>query len=683
MSNTQAFEAGAPFINGSPLAESSVEIFYRMMEPAVEENPQLETQADFKAEEAKVLSLAKAGDWRELTSFVISRASSEVYLSALAERKSLQLKLDEQAAKMKEPARKRDLKNLEVAVPAALKLRGLNKEFRELYEELIFHISRMTQYRTLTARAAQLASILREHEERNSGVFLSYDKETLGSLKARGFYEINSIEWHNARAAGIGGSDVGAIMRSDPAFGSQNYARVVAAKLGELLAEDDPLIAVRDDLTSAIGRGNAWEEFIRYMVQDKHPELRVAFCKSSWHGAPGVEHRHANFDGLFLDEAGVPEGILEIKTGSNPKKWGPVEDGLDGVPPSYRKQVLWYAATAGLKYGKIVAILDDNDYREYDFSMDDPAIKLEIEQMYEATDKFWDEIQARKLQLLEGTFKPAEKMNRLGTHESIDNVALVYSGYSGESKAYSKKLILNALALAQGPEKRELSRKEFQKIIFQVFARHDPSKRKRPFVGIDIETTTVSARTGRIIETGIVKINEAGDPEVVYSSLHGLPEQARIGVGMGAIAVHHITEDRILDKPLFEDPETAREILEHLKGHTMVAHNLGFEDRFFEANLPGYIEAKASGEITLLDTRKLTKYLMPRSTDNSLQSFTEDNGVPYAGAHAAASDALMMIKALLRLQRTIHSGGRFITRRASASLRMSALEEAKQFESDR
>jgi DNA polymerase III epsilon subunit-like protein len=235
---------------------------------------------------------------------------------------------------------------------------------------------------------------------------------------------------------------------------------------------------------------------------------------------------------------------------------------------------------------------------------------------------------------------------------------------------------------AQGPEKRELTREELQSVVFSVFALQDPKKRVRPLVGIDIETNTTSARTGRIIETGIVRYSSENETfEIVYDSLHGLPEVSLNGVGVGATNVHHITPDRIIGKSLFE--EDAEEILSLLMDSTIVAHNAGFEDRFLSANLPGYIEAKAEGRITILDTRKVAKYLMPRSSDNTLQSFAEDNGIPYEGAHAAGQDALMMMRALMRLQKTIYSGGRIVTRRASASARMNAAQQAMESEAGR
>lgn len=636
------------------------------------------------AAESRMENLINAGDWQALKSFVQERSTAPELVEAVAKREALSQQMAELATRIEEENRKSKLVNPEVALAGAIANRELTMEYRDLYEDFAYNNQLITEYRVLTSKAALASSTLRENQERSEGRFLSYEEDSLGDLEALSSFPSGTPEWHEARNAGIGGSDVGGIMRVDPDYASGNYQRVIAAKLGEEL----PLNLQMDpndgkDFTTAVGRGNAWEEYIRYEVQDRNPDMNVAFCKTSWHGKGDLSYRHANFDGLFLNESGTPEGILEIKTGSNPKKWGPESEGFDAVPPGYRKQALWYAANANLKYGKVVAVLDDNEYREYGFDMADPKIQEEVKEMYAATDKFWTEVKERREEVESGLASPHRKVNGIGKRESIDAIAKVYSGYAGESIPAAKQKLQKALDEAQGPEKRELSRQEFQSTVHQVFGSHDPSKRSRPLVGIDLETTSTSPRTGRIIETGIVSLDNTGHSEIIYNELHGMTDKAMRGVGVGMTEVHGITPERLSGKASFDDPQVQREILSKLKGSTMVAHNAGFEDRFLSANLPGYVEAKARGEIDILDTRLVAKYLMPKSTDNSLESFAEDNGVPYTSAHAAAQDSLMMVKGLHRLQKTMWERGKFITKRATTKIREGATQEALGLEDQR
>lgn len=628
----------------------------------------------------RLASLVNASDYAGLRAMINERVSSPEYQSALSARLGLKEELDLIGLKLDKAKARTKLVDLTVANKSLYEVRALNLEFREKYEEMRYLWAQLTEYRIINAQAALASSIFQEEAQRASGNFVEYTKSTIGSLKSLGEYETDSPEWYAARATGIGGSDVGAIMRVDGEWSSINFARVVSSKLGIEDVSNSSLD--RMDLRTGIGRGNAWEEYIRQTIIEKNPALNVAFCKTSWYGAE-VTHRHANFDGLILDANGVPEGVVEIKTGSDPSKWGQAESGLDGVPPSYRKQVLWYAMNGGLKYGMIVAVLDDHDYREYKFSMSDPALQEELKSMVEATDAFWVDVQEKKLKFDAGDpFRKPRKRGMKITND-YDRIADVYSGYAGISFAQAKKQLVETIEAEKAAKGSMLSEEAFHRSAVKIFSTHNPAERKKPLIGVDLETTTTSPRTGRIIETGIARLNPNGETEAIYGSMHDIPREAKAGVGLGEYAIHKITKEMIAGAPSFDDPAEQKRILEFLKSGTLVAHNAGFEDRFFAANLPGYIEAKLSGEITILDTRKLSSFLMRNSGNSSLKSFAEDNGVPYEGAHAATADAVMMMKALARLQVTIFKHGFFRAKPISEASRKKARKSAEKSNEDR
>lgn len=623
--------------------------------------------------EALLKDLIEKQDEAGLLAFVETRANSQLYIDALAERESYRRELDgleieylqaKESVKSKSGDRSENSRSI---------IREVSLRHRDIYESLARNVSMLDEYRKLTARAAFTASQLREIREKEAGTFLTYDKDTIGDLISIGEYDSGSDAWHNVRSEGVGGSDVGAIMRVDGIYASANYRRSLLAKLGEDDGDEDP--EARSDETTAIGRGNAWEEALRQRCQDENPDLNIAFCKTSWEGKD-KSYRHANFDGIVLDDDGEAEGIVEIKTGSNPSKWGDPSLGLAGVPPSYRKQTLWYAANAKLKFGKIVALIDDRDYREYNFTMDDPGIQEEIAEIFESTDAFWLKVTQEKQAKLNGKGKATRKRAR-GFGKKVDylRISEVLSAYTGWNLRTAQRSILSAVSEMEEKLGRHLDTKENQEVLSEVFSEHDPSTRKRRLVGIDLETTTASPRTGRIIETGIVEYSYGDSPKVVYGSLHSIPEKAMDGVGIGLTSVHGISEDMLEGKPNFDDPDEQEKILSILKKGVLVAHNAGFEDRFLSVNLKGYAEARDAGEIIILDTRTLARYLMLNSQDSSLRSFAEDNGVPYEGAHAASADALMMMKGLKNFQDTIYKKGKFYKKKASEASRRRALRD--------
>lgn len=553
--------------------------------------------------------------------------------------------------------------------------------YRDVYERLTFINKKLKEYRSITARAILAATEIREKREKSNGTFLTYDSDTIAELVAGGEYESGTPEWHAQRLSGIGGSDVNKIMKSDPKYGARDYRELLLKKVGLPVDENDD--EGRDDFETAAGIGNAWEEAIRHMYADTHPEKNVAFCKTSWEGKGDLNYIHANFDGLELDDNGKPIGIVEIKTGVHTAKWGDTSDGYAGMPVGYRQQAIWYAGNAGLYYVTLVAVLDDNDYREYHFTMDDPRAQAEWEQMQKDTAEFWAKVQEIRAELAQG-INNVSSVRRTGFAKSINmkQAAVKIAAYSGENFEEVYETVreeFKKLERVDGKYEQE----QIQETLTKIYAMHDPNLRKKPLIGIDIETNSASPKQGRIIETGVVALNPDGTTEVLFSSVHGVSEKTINGVGVGLTEIHRITEEMLMDKKPFESEETQKELLEHLKKGVIVAHNATFEKEFLAVNLQGFAEALDAGEIQILDTKQIITNLMLDSKDNSLNSFAEDNGVPYAGAHAATTDTIMMMEALRNFQVSLNKNGVFKSKQITKQLRNSAEKEAKEYDMTR
>lgn len=629
-----------------------------------------------QANEAALGELAKLtneADHAGLKELVAQRSAAAVYLEALERRKGFEEQLSELDSKISSAKNRARAKDPAKSLAAAIEERSLTGTYREISEEQALLDAQLAEYRALTAQAAALSSIIREEQERAAGVFLEYSRSEVGDLVEAGTYEIGTAEWHEARNGGIGGSDVGSIMKVDAAWGSLNYARTMDGKLG-LDPTGGHVDVDRMDFRTAIGRGNGWEEFIRQDFQDRHPELRVAFCKTSFEGRE-CSYRKANFDGLILNADGDVDEIIEIKTGSNLSKWGPVSEGFSAVPEGYRKQVLWYALNARARGGRVVAVLHDRDYREYSFSMEDPAIREEVAAIIEATDSFWSEVLSGRQQIAAGTYVATSKRRTKDFRKSsqLETASKVLAAYGELSEAQALELLRKAISEEAAKLKGELSTKGAQRAVAKAFASIDPAMRKKPFIGIDLETSSASTKTGRIIETGIGRLEPLGKPYLTYSTRHGIPEIAAKGRGVGLTDIHGLTVEDLAGKPRFDDQAEQKKILAELTSGTLVAHNASFEDRFLAAHLPGYIEARASGKIRILDTRRLAETLMPQTKGSTLEEFAEATGVPYEGEHSAPQDTLMMLRALGRFQNTLHREGAFQRRRATKEERESSL----------
>lgn len=200
-----------------------------------------------------------------------------------------------------------------------------------------------------------------------------YTEGTVGRTVEATSYEHSDIRWHQSRFNSIGGSDIGVLAVEDfvPEEEKKGYEKVALKRLEEgklkMISEEDAKKSIHTSETSRAGalyRGTMWEDRIRDEFAKRHPELTVYKTKAQYQ-VPGQEWYKVNFDGVLAAKGGAPSGILEIKTGGDPKTWE------RGIPAAYRAQTLYYLNATGLKTAKVVVMLNDSDYREYDLSADD------------------------------------------------------------------------------------------------------------------------------------------------------------------------------------------------------------------------------------------------------------------------------------------------------------------------
>jgi len=211
---------------------------------------------------------------------------------------------------------------------------------------------RMTRERKdlIFDRAADLAAEI--SDELN--IIEEYDKSTLGKATQIGDVEELSIDWHNLRREGIGGSSLSELLGfhwksrpGDPVWMTdqelkEHWKKTAIQKAIEVIEVDNPDHGV-------LYRGHQWEPSLitRYAIDNNR---RVAMSKATWQGHH--DFQVVNVDGIILDKKGNPEGLLECKTSSRDWTW------QWGVPLHYRAQVLWYLNATGFKYADVIVKFD-------------------------------------------------------------------------------------------------------------------------------------------------------------------------------------------------------------------------------------------------------------------------------------------------------------------------------------
>lgn len=167
-----------------------------------------------------------------------------------------------------------------------------------------------------------------------------------------GWFEPGTPDWHAARANGIGGSEIAAVMGLSPYESRFSLWHRKKGLIGPV--EESPQMRW----------GKKHEPTICAEFAELHPDAGVV--PSPTFAAAGRPWQIANPDRLLVGTKPAtsrPEALLEAKTAYDDEGWG--EEGTDQIPVWYRAQCLWYLDVLGVDRCHIAVLIGTCDYREY------------------------------------------------------------------------------------------------------------------------------------------------------------------------------------------------------------------------------------------------------------------------------------------------------------------------------
>ncbi len=166
-------------------------------------------------------------------------------------------------------------------------------------------------------------------------------------------------------------------------------------------------------------------------------------------------------------------------------------------------------------------------------------------------------------------------------------------------------------------------------------------------IALDTETTGLSYEEGdRLIEIGLVEfIDRKFTGKILHRYIN--PERS---VSDDAKAVHHLTDEFLVDKPLFVT--IIPELIEFINDSELIIHNAKFDVGFinFELNRAGYLK-KIEDHAKITDTLMLAREKFPgqRNTLDALcKRFNIDLSAREKG-HGALVDAELLAKMYLAM----------------------------------
>ncbi|MFG2617756.1 YqaJ viral recombinase family protein [Streptomyces sp. NPDC048507] len=160
-----------------------------------------------------------------------------------------------------------------------------------------------------------------------------------------GWFPAGSPEWHAARAAGIGGSEIAAVMGLSP---YESRFSLWHRKQGMVAPVEE---------TNVMYWGTALEPVICDEFAKRHPEWYVKRAPTY-----GRAFQIANPDRQLLCEGHAVE-YLEAKTSRDAEGWG--DEGTGEIPVHYRTQCLWYLDVTRARRCHVAVLIGGSDYREY------------------------------------------------------------------------------------------------------------------------------------------------------------------------------------------------------------------------------------------------------------------------------------------------------------------------------
>jgi DNA polymerase III subunit epsilon len=153
---------------------------------------------------------------------------------------------------------------------------------------------------------------------------------------------------------------------------------------------------------------------------------------------------------------------------------------------------------------------------------------------------------------------------------------------------------------------------------------------------VDVETTGFRPGQARVVSVAALAVGDDGNVERTVSTL------LDPGVDPGPTHVHGLTAEMLAGQPTFAD--VAAEIVEVLRGRTLVAHNVGFDYSFLAAEAE--LAAVELPIDSVMCTVELSRRLDLDVENMRLETLASHWGVSQMKPHDALDDALVLAQIL-------------------------------------
>lgn len=181
-----------------------------------------------------------------------------------------------------------------------------------------------------------------------------------------GWFEPGTPEWHAARAGGVGGSEIAAVVGLSPYESRFSLWHRKKGLIGPVEESEE------------MYWGKVHEPGICARFAAEHPDLPLS-------PAPTYAHPDRPWQIANPDRHAGPD-LLEAKTSRDAEGWG--KEGTAQIPVHYRAQCLHYMDVTGARRCWVAVLIAGSEYREYVVDYDEAEAQI----LREAGARFMDDL---------------------------------------------------------------------------------------------------------------------------------------------------------------------------------------------------------------------------------------------------------------------------------------------------
>ncbi len=152
----------------------------------------------------------------------------------------------------------------------------------------------------------------------------------------------------------------------------------------------------------------------------------------------------------------------------------------------------------------------------------------------------------------------------------------------------------------------------------------------------------LDTETHNVVDPILIQLAYKPSDRIEYFS--ALYNTGGVPLDFGSMAVHHITESELADKPLFRETSDAGDLQKLLRTYTLVAHNAAYDI--------DVLVRQGMEIVSSICTLRLARYLFPSSEQHKLQYLRYSLGVEFSEkpqTHDALGDVLVLEKVFYKL----------------------------------